>query len=200
MIRKRTTLTEQEKRQRLIFALFAVIAAGAGLGAGWMLLQKTPDMPGWCRLIGCFDLEDHLAGLWTSAVAGAALFLGCLFLIGFSAVGQPGIILLLLCYGFCLGCSLRMQCGGVSGALHCLMLLPYDVPLSALMAAAAREALRFAGRFTAYGFRDEPTDNMEHQLRLYCTRFAVLGVFVLLLALLYSLGFLGLTMAEDKLT
>ncbi len=197
MIRKRTTLTTSEKKQRLIFALFGVILVGAGLSVLWTFLQSKTSVPEWCSLAGCFFSADSIAALWMESVTGAALFLACLFLLGFSAIGQPAIILTLLCYGFCLGGSLQVQCSGAYAALRCVGLLPYYVPLSVLIVVAAREALRFAGMFTSYGFRDNPTDNMYHQFRMYCTRYAVLAVFLMLLGLLYSLGFYGLTAAGD---
>lgn len=193
MIRKRTALSTSEKKQRLIFALFCTILAGAGMGILWLILKNESGIPKWCRLTGCLYGTDSVGALWTEAITGAAIFLVCLFLLGFSAIGQPAALLTLLCYGFCLGGALRIQCDGAHAALRCIGLLPYYVPLSALLVMAARESLRFSSLFTAYGFRDDPTDNMYHQFRLYCTRFAVLTIFLLLLALLYSLGFYGLT-------
>ncbi len=199
MIRKRTALTTSEKKQRLIFVLFCVILTGVGLSMLWNLLKHQSVVPDWCRLTGYFFAADSLVTLWMEAITGAALFLACLFLLGFSAIGQPAALLTVLCYGFCLGGSLQAQCSGKFAPLHCIGLLPYYVPLSVLIVIAARESLRFSGLFTRFGFQDDPADSMSHQFRLYCTRFAVLTVFLILLALLYSLGFYGLTAASTVL-
>lgn len=128
------------------------------------------------------------------------IFLLLFFLLGFSAIGQPRVLLLLGMYGFCMGSAL-LSSGTGEGNLICLIcLLPYDVPASLFMAIAARESLRFAGRFTAYGFRDDPADQMIHQSRMYCIRFIVLAAFVFLLALLYSLVFYAFRMASGAET
>ena len=70
------------------------------------------------------------------------------------------------------------------GIVHIGMLWP-----SALLVLAARESLRFSGYFTAYGFRNEPEEQMYHQLRMYCARFVVLAVFLLLFGFAYGTAF-----------
>lgn len=66
-------------------------------------------------------------------------------------------------YGVCMGGALQMQCGSGNVLVRSVLLLIYFVPVSALLAVASRESLRFSGKFTDYGFRDEPTDQMCHQ-------------------------------------
>lgn len=190
MIRKRTTLTTSEKKQRLFILLFGIVLLGAGSGVV-MLLWQYPGTPmKWAYFMGMFfQTKTVLPSLCAEAVSGAVLFLICLFLLGFSAIGQPGALLSLLSYGVCMGGALQIQCCSGNAVLRSICLLPYFVPVSVLMVIAARESMRFSNLFTAYGFRDDPVDHMYHQFHMYCARFVVLLVFLLLTAVLYSLAF-----------
>lgn len=190
MIRKRTTLTTNEKKQRLFLFLFGLILLGVGGSVIGLLLDWQKITESWTSLAGdFFQVEPTLLSLLVESLSGAALFLLGFFLLGFSAIGQPLTLLLLCTYGFCMG-SVLINTGTNDGNLMRLIcLLPYDVPVSMLMVVAARESLRFSGRFTAFGFQDDPADQMMHQSRLYCVRFVVLMILLFLLAMLYSLAF-----------
>lgn len=190
MIRKRTTLTTSERKQRLFLLLFGIILCGACGGVLWNVLHRQGMPTAWSHLAGIFfETERTLPALCTEAVSGAVMFLFCLFFLGFSAIGQPGVFLTLLGYGLCMGGALSTQCVGEHSVLYRACLLPYYVPLSVLMVLSAREALRFSGLFTAFGFRDDPADNMHHHFQLYCARFVVLLIFLPLLSVVYSLAF-----------
>ena len=145
-------------------------------------------------LFRSLEKRSSLAALWLGSIGNILLFLMTFFLLGFSAVGQPFVWLLLLTYGVCMGGALQMQCGSGNVLVRSVFLLIYFVPVSALLAVASRESLRFSGKFTDYGFRDEPTDQMCHQLRMYCARFAVLLVLLVLHTLLYSALFYAIEM------
>ena len=175
MIRKRTTLTTTERKQRLFCLLFGSVLLGAALGIVMLRWQYDGVPTSWACFLGMFlEKRSSLAALWLGSIGNILLFLMTFFLLGFSAVGQPFVWLLLLTYGVCMGGTLQMQ--------------------SALLAVASRESLRFSGKFTDYGFRDEPTDQMCHQLRMYCARFAVLLVLLVLHTLLYSALFYAIEM------
>lgn len=196
MIRKRTTLTTSERKQRLFLLLFGVILLGAASGVLFLLLKQQGASLGWTRIVGTFfQAEQTVLSLCSEAVSGALIFLLCLFFLGFSAIGQPGAMITLLAYGFCIGGALSVQCSVGNPLLRSLCLLPYFVPVSVLMVIATRESLRFSGLFTAYGFRDDPADQMYHRFRMYCARFTVLLVFLLVIAALYSLAFYGISTA-----
>ncbi len=190
MIRKRTTLTASERKQRAILALFGVVLLGAALGIG-MLLWQYPGIPTkWAGMLGMFfQTADGLFPLFVEASGSALLFLLLLYLVGFSAVGQPFAMFLLGCYGICMGGAFQIQCSSGHVLLRSIALLFYFVPLSVLMVVGTRESIRFSRLFSVYSFRDEWADNMTHRFRMYCVRFLVLVGFLLLLALLYSVGF-----------
>ena len=161
-----------------------------------MLRWQYDGVPtSWACFLGMFlEKRSSLAALWLGSIGNILLFLMTFFLLGFSAVGQPFVWLLLLTYGVCMGGTLQMQCGSGNVLVRSVLLLIYFVPVSALLAVASRESLRFSGKFTDYGFRDEPTDQMSHQLRMYCARFAVLLVLLVLHTLLYSALFYAIEM------
>lgn len=196
MIRKRTTLTTSEKKQRLFLLLFGIILLGNAIGVLFLFLKQQGTSLEWTRIVGIFFQEKQtVLSLCLEAMRGAVLFLLCLFFLGFSAIGQPGAIITLLAYGFCMGGALNSQCCAGNPLLRSIGLLPYFVAVSVLLVIAARESLRFSGLFTAYGFRDDPADQMYHQFRMYCARFTVLLIFLLLVAVLYSLAFYTITTA-----
>ena len=167
MIRKRTTLTTTERRQRLFCLLFGCILLGTAWGMVMLRWQYDGVPTGWAGFLGMFfQTKPTLPALWTESAGDILLFLLAFFLLGFSAVGQP-----------------------FAWLLRSTTLLCYFVPMSALLVLAARESLRFSGYFTAYGFRNEPEEQMYHQLRMYCARFVVLAVFLLLFGFAYGTAF-----------
>ena len=182
MIRKRTTLTSSEKCQRLFWILAGIVLLHAGEGVLLYLLQDTVP-----KASGVFRLFDTVSLQWGSW--GWLLLFAVLFFAGFSAIGQPLTILVLMCYGVGMGVTIlgQLRTSG-SFLLHSVGLLICFVPLSVIFVVAARESLRFSAKSACYLFRDEPADNMYHHLRMYCLRFLVLLIF--LMALLVGCRFL----------
>ncbi len=190
MIRKRTTLTTTERKQRLFCMLFACVLLGAAWGIVMLRWQYDGAPAEWSSFMGMFfHTKKTVPALWLEGMQGGSLFLLGFFLMGFSAVGQPFAWLILLTYGVCMGGALQTQCAAGNVLLCGASLLCYFVPLSALLVVAARESLRFSQKFAAYVFRNDPAEQMEHQFRMYCARFVVLLLFLLLLSALYGVAF-----------
>lgn len=111
MIRKRTTLTTTERRQRLFCLLFGCILLGTAWGMVMLRWQYDGVPTGWAGFLGMFfQTKPTLPALWTESAGDILLFLLAFFLLGFSAVGQPFAWLLLLTYGVCMGGTLQTQC------------------------------------------------------------------------------------------
>lgn len=190
MIRKRTTRTTAERKQRLFCILYACVLLGAAWSTVMLKWQYDGAPVEWTHFLGMFfHAKKALPVLWIEGIRGGGLFLLGFFLLGFSAVGQPFAWLLLLTYGVCMGGALQVQCSAANALLQGLLLLCYFVPLSALLVLAAREALRFSQKLAAYAFRNDPAEQMEHQFRMYCARFVVLLLLLVLLAVLYGTVF-----------
>ena len=131
MIRKRTTLTTTERKQRLFCLLFGSVLLGAALGIVMLRWQYDGVPTSWACFLGMFlEKRSSLAALWLGSIGNILLFLMTFFLLGFSAVGQPFVWLLLLTYGVCMGGALQMQCGSGNVLVRSVLLLIYFVPVS----------------------------------------------------------------------
>ena len=131
MIRKRTTLTTTERKQRLFCLLFGSVLLGAALGIVMLRWQYDGVPTSWACFLGMFlEKRSSLAVLWLGSIGNILLFLMTFFLLGFSAVGQPFVWLLLLTYGVCMGGTLQMQCGSGNVLVRSVLLLIYFVPVS----------------------------------------------------------------------
>ncbi len=188
-IQKRTVLSTAERRQRLLLFLFGIILCGVAVHT--LLLRRMPDASV-CQVLFRYLLptEQLDQARWVLAAARQGIFflLGW-FLLGFSAVGQPGAVFLLGGYGMSLGKILMQAAGNSSGSwLHLPGILVYYSPFSIWMVLAARESLRFSLYFTRYGFQDAPEEQMRYHLRMYLIRFLVLLLFLCVFSLLYRLG------------
>ena len=90
MIRKRTTLTTTERKQRLFCLLFGSVLLGAALGSVMLRWQYDGVPTSWACFLGMFlEKRSSLAALWLGSIGNILLFLMTFFLLGFSAVGQP---------------------------------------------------------------------------------------------------------------
>ena len=137
MIRKRTTLTTTERRQRLFCLLFGCILLGTAWGMVMLRWQYDGVPTGWAGFLGMFfQTKPTLPALWTESAGDILLFLLAFFLLGFSAVGQPFAWLLLLTYGVCMGGTLQTQCSAGGAFVRSTTLLCYFVPMSALLVLA----------------------------------------------------------------
>lgn len=130
MIRKRTTLTTTERKQRLFCLLFGSVLLGAALGSVMLRWQYDGVPTSWACFLGMFlEKRSSMAALWLGSIGNILLFLMTFFLLGFSAVGQPFVWLLLLTYGVCMGGALQMQCGSGNVLVRSVLLLIYFVPV-----------------------------------------------------------------------
>ena len=151
MIRKRTTLTTTERRQRLFCLLFGCILLGTAWGMVMLRWQYDGVPTGWAGFLGMFfQTKPTLPALWTESAGDILLFLLAFFLLGFSAVGQPFAWLLLLTYGVCMGGTLQTQCSAGGAFVRSTTLLCYFVPMSALLVLAAARLLRRENRRKSY--------------------------------------------------
>ncbi|MFR3811620.1 MAG: hypothetical protein ACLTXT_03840 [Ruminococcus callidus] len=187
MIRKRTTLTTTERKQRLFCLLFGSVLLGAALGMSCCGGSMTACLRAGQAFWECFFRPSLLFRHSDGERRDILLFLLAFFLLGFSAVGQPFAWLLLLTYGVRMGGTLQTQCnaGGALCAVRRCCAICADVGAAG---AGGEESPRFSGYFTAYGFRNEPEEQMYHQLRML-RQFVVLAVFLLLFGFAYGTAF-----------
>ena len=76
MIRKRTTLTTTERRQRLFCLLFGCILLGTAWGMVMLRWQYDGVPTGWAGFLGMFfQTKPTLPALWTESAGDILLFL-----------------------------------------------------------------------------------------------------------------------------
>jgi hypothetical protein len=169
---------------------FLLVLLGEAVG---VKLGLAGNGGNWAELCGAlFSAEQMgLSQLCFETVVLGIPILFLLCLLGFLAIGQPLILCVLVGYGTCMGSSMLLQCRGESVFFRCVALTCYFAPLCLLFVTAARESLRFSVQLLRCCTGSEGKGEMPKQLRLYCLRYLVLGIALLLLGLLYSLLFCG---------
>lgn len=176
------TATQQRRRQLQLFLY--VLLCGFLIGIVWAM--GAPDHT-WNLLLdqGFSEQEVHrsLPGIFLGSFLPTFGLLLCCMLLGLSAFGQAGAILVLLYRGIGLGIAVSRSylTWGLQGLPVVLFLqLPHSGVTSFLLLLAARETWRLSSRFAAFvchhsGEEGEP-------LRYYWIRFFVLTLLLLLAA------------------
>lgn len=184
---KQISYINSQKKSPLMPVLFGLAAVGITLGALYQTI-KSPEPSFWIHqyfapVYSGTDLFGYMCrSFWT-----AALFLAAAFLSGFSAVGQPFGILLIISRGFGVGASaatMYVLHGGTAVAGILVFVLPKAVVSLFICGLAIREALR-ASTYTLSGWLPEGfREYGKMDIRLYCVKFLVL----IIISLIISVG------------
>lgn len=109
--------------------------------------------------------------------SGATLFMAAVFLMGFSAFGQPAVIAVLLIRGMGFGVTMA-QFYSVYGKRGVLMsavfVLPSAVITTSALAAGAREAVGLSNLLLGITLSDRQENGLRQAVRLYGAKFLVL--------------------------
>lgn len=176
------TVTQQRRRQlqRLLYVLLF------GFLAGIIWAMGFPETSWSVLLDQGFSEQEAYRSLWDMFLGAFlptfGLFLCCM-LLGLSAFGQAGSLLVLLYRGMGLGiaASHSYLTWGIQGLPVVLFLqLPYSGATCFLLLLAVREAWRLSSRFGVF-LRNQPVEEGE-SLRYYWIRFFVLTMLLLLAA------------------
>ncbi|MFR0949640.1 MAG: hypothetical protein ACLSFT_03160 [Ruminococcus callidus] len=113
MIRKRTTLTTTERKQRLFCLLFGSVLLGAALGSVMLRWQYDGVPTSWACFLGMFlEKRSSLAALWLGSIGNILLFLMTFFLLGFPRWDSLCMVAaadLRRLYGRCLANAVRLR-------------------------------------------------------------------------------------------
>ena len=180
------TATQQRRRQLQLF-LYVLLA---GFLTGIVLTAVFPDRAASLWLdqgLSEQGVRYMLPGLFFRSFLPTFGLLLCCMLLGLSAFGQAGAILVLLYRGIGLGIAVSRSylTWGLQGLPVVLFLqLPHSGVTSFLLLLAARETWRLSSRFAAFvchhsGEEGEP-------LRYYWIRFFVLTLLLLLISFTIS--------------
>lgn len=167
-------------RQKAMERLVILILIGLLIGV--ILMFRAPESGAWNSRFWNHGFAESLCernvlSVFANALLPTALLLGACLVMGFCAVGQPGVLLVLLWRGMALGIAVagtyRMQ--GMRGLPTVMFLqLPHALVTSLILVLAAREALRFSNQFWRFAWTERVEDGLRSQLKLYFLKFLVL--------------------------
>jgi len=128
---------------------------------------------------------DTMFAVMRNTFLSAVAVIFVAFIGGFSAVGQPLGIALLLFRGFGIGASATMMYSllgakAVGGVM--VLILPKAIVSIILSVLAVRELFRLSGAIFAFAVKGESRDDNRRSFRLYCIKFAVLAIIALLVS------------------
>lgn len=121
--------------------------------------------------------SENFGQILVSSLGTCTLFLGVIFLCGFSPVGQLFEVAALVFRGMGLGVTLSQLylSGGRSMiAYSCLMVVPAAVITSVAMMIGAREAVLLSNIYLRTTFADRQVDGLLETVKLYAAKFLVL--------------------------
>ncbi len=190
----RPATPESEQRTRLFRLLTILLIVGIGIGSAISYaLGEAPCHSifldhGFAEHAGTRTLLSVLRGSFRPT----AILLLLDLLLGFSAIGQPFAVLILLDRGMALGIATAATyfTYGMRGLPVVLLLqFPHAAATSVLLLLAARESMRFSRQLTEFLLRDGDLPGLRGQLKLYFIKYLVL----LLLLLICAAGDCALT-------
>lgn len=185
-----TLLTQAESRRICLF--FLSMAAVLGIIIGAITAVSAPDSANVLlhQYFSPIHSGNTLFEVFRNTSVTSILFLSAVFVLGLSAIGQPFGIALLVYRGVGIGFSVALMYlqNGV-GALPAVSLLvvPKAVTVIFLSALAVREMLKLSGSLFGFIFREQASDCKNNRIfRLYCIKFAVIAVIMLIVSVLDS--------------
>lgn len=186
---KTSRLTPSGRRRSCYAALASVILAGVATGAvitASFGSEKTSENPWLHQYFSPMLSGETMLDVFRNTFFTAGAFAAIMFVLGFFSVGQPLCILLLAHRGLGIGSAaaqLYMENGlGAIPAVGVLV-LPKAAALSMIAILGGREMLRLSGMQFAFLFRDVfPEDSMKRTTKLYCIKFAVLIILLVIIS------------------
>ena len=187
-------LPQTERREkaarasRITTVLAVVFLAGVGYGAILSGMLDRDTAAALEQITRGFLSGRAESGFWEVFLRalGTSLLLGCaVFLSGFSAVGQPFAVFILLFRAVGLGMSMGYFYTVLSGEgilLALFLLLPAGALSGYALLLGCREALRLSGRF--FGAMTKGTALSPKTFRIYAVKFLIIALMLVLAALL----------------
>lgn len=184
----RVWLTVSQRRTLGIFCYMALLIAGCAAGTISILTDRLNSFCSLCLQFGTFPSEE--GGLLLSALRwnGCILLLG--FFLGFCAVGQPFLGILLAAQGFSMGCLLTEMTHGMTGQMQLLRYLltaVFEMAVSFVLMLGVRESTRLSCVYAGICMQGADALEMSRRLRLYVLRYSVLLLLVLASCGIYAL-------------
>lgn len=188
-MKHRNELTVTESRRLCLLILNMVVLAGVAIGAviavkgqntaitetSLMHQYFTPSLSG-----------NTVLDVFRNTFVSSVIYLAIVFILGFFSLGQPLGIALLVHRGIGIGMSAAMMYinSGIEAIPAVLLLfLPKALVLAFIAVLSVRELLKLSCIQFSFVFREKTyEEKMKRTVKLYCIKFAVLAVFVMLAA------------------
>ena len=125
--------------------------------------------------------NQDFAQILIKSFCSSSIYLGCAFVLGFSAIAQPVEIIIPLIKGMGLGVSVAQiyAQNGRSGILTCvLLILPCSLMSMYALVIGVREAIGLSNIFMTNALSTGQTSGLLSTVKLYCTKFLVLEAVV----------------------
>lgn len=184
MLLKRAVYTSDESKNSRFLILCFVEIIGIAIGSYLAVHYESNEF---LRKYFCAELYGGKAlEIFGSSVLILTIFLGTAFFLGLFALGQPLGIVLLMCMGGKLGCSIALLYSekGINAVPAVLLLyLPRTAAVSVVALLATREVFRNSSYLlrSMLGTADPPN------LKSFCIRFLVLFAAALIISAFESL-------------
>ncbi len=182
---KQISYINTQKKSPLMPVLFGLATAGIAFGALYQTM-KIPEPSFWIHqyFAPVYNGTD-LFGYMCRSFGAAAFFLTAAFLSGFSAVGQPFGILIMISRGFGVGASAAMMYtlhGGKAVAGMLVFVLPKAVVSLFICGLGIREVLRASSYTLSVWLPEGFREYGKIDIRLYCIKFLVLIIISLIIS------------------
>ncbi len=188
------SLTRNESRKKCLMLLNAAVIVGIAAGAVIAVILGADRLGEAKWLHQCFsplNSGNTVLEVFVNCFRMTGIFIGALFALGFCSCGQPLCAAFLIYRGFGIGAAaaqLYMLMGVSALPAVLVLVLPKAIVVSYITSLASREALKLSGTQFMLIFRDVlPEEKMQRTVKLYCIKFLVLMVFVILISVADSL-------------
>lgn len=183
-------VTKSESRRRCLLWLNITIITGVIVGA---IISVFSDLK------ECVLLHQYFSPIYSGETVfqvfmntfiSSVIFLLALFFLGFSAIGQPFGIGMLIYRGIGIGFSvaqLYIQGGFKAIPTVLLLILPKAIMISFISALAVREMLKLSSnQFMFLIGKNLSVEKRNGNLRIYCLKFVILVIIMLIISVFDS--------------
>lgn len=183
-------LTKTESRRLCLFLLNAVVVMGIAIGAAITVMHKGHATESiWLhQFIAPIYSGNTILDVFKNTFLSSAFYMLAVFLLGFLSCGQPVGIALLIYRGVGIGVSVSQMYifYGINSLPAVLVLtLPKSLVLAFIASLGVREMLKISSIQFEFLFKDKlPEEKMQKTVKLYCIKFLVLILSVLLVSVI----------------
>lgn len=189
-MKHRSILTQTESRRMCLFCLN--ISAIAGIIIGALIAVSATERSDMLlhQYFSPIYSGNTVFEVFRNTFLSSSAFLLAVFILGFTAVGQPFGVGLISFRGVGIGFSVAqmyLQRGIEAVPSVLLLIVPKAVAIVFLLSLAVREMLKLSCCQFRFMFLDYmPDSKVSRNTKLYCVKFAVIAVILILISVLDS--------------